>query len=1175
MPKKRHIAAAAALLACTAGAAQKAYNLTADEVRTGKEPPCFVQSYPLAGNHADSVYTAEILFPEYVELPKAEAEKAWEAFGGKLPQWPEITQTIVTERKKAMLRVAFCPIIERGGKAVAIASFSIGVKSAPRGDKPLMAKRNGEPEKTSRYADHSVLAGGKWAKIRIPATGIYELTAETAKKAGFTDLSKVKVYGYGGALQNETLVADELAELDDLKEIPTCNVGGKRLFYGVGPVNWDSPTAVKRTRNPYSDYGYYFITEDGTQPAEISAEEFAATTHPTPWAYHSLHEVDNYSWFHGGRNIFENSPIHAQSSKTYTIAAPKAEAGGSVTVALTAGANSTAEVKINGETAGTMAIKLGSYDKGNETVKTFYGLTLEARNEVAVKTLTGGPVRLDYISINSDKPADAPDLQAGGYPQAEYAGQVENQDLHAHGPADMVIIIPASGKLKAQAERLAEMHSKAHGLRCRIVRADHILNEFASGTPDANAYRRYLKMLYDRAETEADLPRFLLLMGDCFWDNRMNSFQMKGATPDDYLLCFESENSFNEVNCYVDDGFFALLDDGEGANPQSKDLLDLAVGRFPVSTESQAKAMVDKTLAYVENANAGAWQNTVVFMGDDGNFNLHMKDLNATADTVAKAHPGYLQRKVMWDAYKRVTGAAGNSYPEATTAIKAYQAEGALIMDYSGHGSETQISHESVLKLTDFKGFTNKNLPLWITASCDIMPFDGIAETIGETAVTNPAGGAVAFFGTTRTVYTNYNKAINTAFLKHVLGKEDGKPVTIGEAQTRAKNQMVTARQDLTNNKLQYSLLGDPAITLNLPTLRAVVDSIDGKPATETAAAQLSPGSVVRLKGHVEGAPGFTGTVHCTVMDSEESITCKKNDPVETTTAFVYKDRTKTVFTGVDSVRAGQFEIVFSIPKDLNYKDGNGMVKLHAVDKGTNTAAHGSFSGFTLGGDLAAAADSVGPSVFCYLNTPSFTNGATVGAAPYFVAQITDKDGINATGNGIGHDLQVTIDGDPQLTYNLNGNFAFDFGSYTSGQTYLQLPVLPKGEHTLEFKAWDILNNPTTCRLAFNVEYGMEPQITGLSCTRNPARDNTTFIISHDCGGTPMDVEVDVMDSGGRLMWRTAAKGVSSPGVYTIDWDLTSGGSRLPAGLYTYRARVSADGSGMVSQTRKLVITRQ
>ena len=60
----------------------------------------------------------------------------------------------------------------------------------------------------NRYADHSVLSYGRWAKIRIPETGIYTLSDELLRDAGFTDPSKVKVYGYGGALQPELLTAD-------------------------------------------------------------------------------------------------------------------------------------------------------------------------------------------------------------------------------------------------------------------------------------------------------------------------------------------------------------------------------------------------------------------------------------------------------------------------------------------------------------------------------------------------------------------------------------------------------------------------------------------------------------------------------------------------------------------------------------------------------------------------------------------------------------------------------------------------------------------------------------------------------------------------------------------------------------------------------------------------------
>ena len=75
--------------------------------------------------------------------------------------------------------------------------------------------------------------------------------------------------------------------------------------------------------------------------------------------------------------------------------------------------------------------------------------------------------------------------------------------------------------------------------------ADEIFNEFSSGTPDAMAYRRYMKMLYDRAKTEAEIPKSLLLFGDCVWDNRMITPECRLLNTDDYLLAYESDNSFS------------------------------------------------------------------------------------------------------------------------------------------------------------------------------------------------------------------------------------------------------------------------------------------------------------------------------------------------------------------------------------------------------------------------------------------------------------------------------------------------------------------------------------------------------------------------------------------------------------------------------------------------------
>ena len=329
------------------------------------------------------------------------------------------------------------------------------------------------------------------------------------------------------------------------------------------------------------------------------------------------------------------------------------------------------------------------------------------------------------------------------------------------------------------------------------------------------------------------------------------------------------------------------------------------------------------------------------------------------------------------------------------------------------------------------------------------MPWDGSSSTIGESAVLNSKGGAVAFFGTTRTVYANYNKVINKAFIKHVLDIPNGKKNTLGKAQMLAKNEMITTGKDVTDNKLQYSLLGDPAISLNLPTMNAVIDSINGIPAnSSTIRASMKAGSKAKITGHIENGDNFNGIVSLTVRDSRELITCKQNDKTPEEMAdepFTYYDRTKTLFNGSDSVRNGKFSISFAVPKDINYSGEDGLINIHAVNNSHTLLAHGANNNFTIGGSDISGTDSIGPSIYCYLNSPSFTNGGDVNPTPYFVAQITDQDGINAAGNGIGHDMELIIDGEMAKTYVLNGNFTFDFGSFTSGKTFYNIPELTVG----------------------------------------------------------------------------------------------------------------------------------
>ena len=1162
--------------------AQTFYNLTAQQVRIGDALPVFTYQQQLGPRYADSVYTVRIDYPEFIEMREADIQRYQQISGEPLPAMPVVKQTVGVVRKQGVLDVAFVPLVYRDGRYQKLVSFMLKVERRAKGAR---AATRGEGA-NGRYAEHSVLKEGTWVKIRVPENGYYQLSEALVKKAGFADINRVRIYGYGGALQPECLTGDYLQATDDLVEVPSCVVNGKRIFYAVGPVTWETKDTLARTRNPYSDNGYYFLTTGEEEPLIVSEEALTDASYPLPEHYHSLYEVDDYAWYHGGRNLFDKQLFTVGMPRTYTLAA-KGESG-ALAVALTADGNFEAQVEVNDSVVGTISqgVNLDSYTKAQERIYEYLlnGI-MKAENTVRITQTSGANLRLDYIALVHDMPKDKPDFQTATLPEPEYVYHITNQDHHADGAVDMVIIIPTTQKWLTQAERIKTLHEERDGLRVRIVPADELYNEFSSGTPDATAYRRYMKMLYDRAATEADMPRYLLLYGDGAWDNRMHCAEWSGYDPNDFLLCFESDNSFSSVNCFVSDDFFCLLDDEEQIQEQSGMSLaylgkpDVAVGRFPVRTLESATILADKTIGYADNNHAGAWQNVLCFMGDDGNHNTHMQTADKVATMVETNHQGYQLKKIYWDAYTRTSSSTGYSYPDVTRLIKQQMESGALMMNYSGHGAPYAFSHELVMKLADFEAASSMKLPLWVTASCDIMPFDGQEDNIGETVMLNSQGGGVAFFGTTRTVYATYNEVMNLAFTDYVLTPG----ISIGEAARRAKCDLVTSGSDTSPNKLQYTLLGDPALRLACPEPEVVVDSIcpisGGTRAEEadsvSSAQQLSAGSVVRVYGHVEQqqslAAGFNGVLTATVRDAEETITCQLNDDSAdgAETPFVYKDRTKTLYQGSDSIVGGKFCFTFAVPKDISYTDGNGLMSLYAINNEQTITLHGENDAFVLNGSQVVQNDSIGPSIYCYLNAKTFTNGDQVNATPYFMAELYDESGINASGNSIGHDLELIIDNDRAKTYNLNDYFTYDFGDYRSGSVGFSIPQLSDGQHRLLFRAWDVMNNSSVAELVFNVVSDLESGGFNVVCTKNPASETTSFVMTHDRVGSSLTVTMDVFDLSGRQLWKHTETGTPSDSTYTLSWDLRiDGGSRLQTGVYLCRFQLD----GGSSKTVKLIV---
>ena len=1186
-----------ALMTSLRSSAQGFINLYSDDMRIDSTLPETMHFFSLPRNHKDSAYTLRLLYPEYTPLTRRQRKRYRNITGSKhAPTEPQIRYDIVRERTDASLCASIMPVVEHNGRLCFLSSFLPQLQSedAPSKEEPVPV-----------YAANSVLAQGKWAKVAVLRTGIHELTKDIISKAGFTDLTKVKIYGYGGNMVPERLTQEYLCSHDDLHEIPTCTVDGRKYFYAYGPVAWPEVTAAKinhRQRNPYADYGCYFITQTDGDGLTVSESDLLRQWMNSADAHHTLYEKDEFVWLQTGRRLFDKTEILAGKSATYYVPVPQGNSEVKISVAVAANSRSTASVSICSKTMGKMSFGFSDYDAANVYMSTYTISAIDTLNTkdqdgnilipVNVDCTSGGPLHLDYIATRFDNPASVSTLAAASKESSVvYVGKVANQNHHADTPTDLIIIVPSSLKLLEQAQRLAQFHLDHDGISSRIVSADALYNEFSSGTPDASAYRRYLKMFYDKATDEKSMPKNVLLFGDAVWDARRCYVSEKTMPFHDYLLCYEAEDTTTRSSDIIanislkysmaSDDFFTVLQDGKTLTDMNMSdvtlRFDIGIGRLPVSTPADAKVVVDKIIHYVSEGPSGSWQNDIMFIGDDGDNNSHMRNINANADATIVRNAGYNIKKVMADAYECRKTSVGDRYPDVTKLLMDQQNQGALMINYGGHGSAVQLSHEIILALSDIDQFKGKNYPLWFTAACETAPYDIPGGNLGENMLLKEDGGAIAFYGTTRTVLESYNAIMNSAFTRNVLSSYDdqGNPLTLGEAQRRAKNEITAggtaSGRDATLNKHHYNLLGDPAMSLALPRCKVVIDSIGNKSTSEIDT--INGGGIVTVVGHItnyrnQRLSEFDGTATVIIRDGKTNITCRDNDG-SADNPFVFTDRTTTLYKGTCQVEKGRFSFTFRMSNDFSADGNTGLITVYAIDPQRSLSANGESQQFCAMGWQENNNDNIGPSIYAYLNTPEFQNGGSVGATPFFVAEVMDGDGINATSASIGHNMQLVIDGRADMTYDLDDNFTFDAGSYTNGTTWFVLPELSNGTHTLSFRAWDLFDNSNSVDLTFNVNKTQTPVLYDISVNPNPVQDEAIFYLHSDMQGSTADIYIDIIDTSGKLIrtvpWRETLAGNHS--ATQLRWNAAG----LSPGLYLYRARISCDGHNFTSKTKKLI----
>ena len=146
-------------------------------------------------------------------------------------------------------------------------------------------------------------------------------------------------------------------------------------------------------------------------------------------------------------------------------------------------------------------------------------------------------------------------------------------------------------------------------------------------------------------------------------------------------------------------------------------------------------------------------------------------------------------------------------------------------MNYTGHGGEVGLAHERVIEVSQINNWKNyNNLPLFFTATCEFSRFDDPERTsAGEYVFLSPQGGGIGLFTTVRLVFASGNFTLNKSFYEQAFTPmASGKMPRLGDLFEYIKNQSLGN----TVNSRNFTLLGDPALTLAYPKYDVSTDTV-------------------------------------------------------------------------------------------------------------------------------------------------------------------------------------------------------------------------------------------------------------------------------------------------------------------------------------------------------------
>jgi hypothetical protein len=418
-------------------------------------------------------------------------------------------------------------------------------------------------------------------------------------------------------------------------------------------------------------------------------------------------------------------------------------------------------------------------------------------------------------------------------------------------------------------------------------------------------------------------------------------------------------------------------------------------------------------------------------------------------------------------------------------------------------------------------------------------------------------------------VFAYSNFLLSKSFYSFVFEKDkQGNPYRMGEIMRLAKINTIN-----TTNKRNFTLLADPALRISYPKNRVVTTLINGKEAGKSADT-IKALQKVDIEGFISDNAGkiinnFSGEMAVTVYDKETTVSTLGNNGE---TPFQFKVQENIIYKGQATVTNGKFSFSFVVPKDISYSIGDGKIMYYAQNNETD--AHGAYNDFVIGGlSDQTVVDKQGPDIELFMDAEDFVSGGKTSKNPTLKANLSDENGINTAGTGIGHDITAVLDDDYSNVIVLNNYYQADINDYKSGSVNFPFKNLTAGKHKLTLKAWDVANNSSEEEIEFEVTG--EFYISQVINTPNPASDYTFFTFDHNQSDATLNVMIEIFDQMGRRVEYIISE-VGSGGTTSnpIRWDFNETRTLLLNGIYIYRITAQNEDGIYFSKSGKMMISR-